>query len=1422
MPPFRRILLLVPCLVLAFSSCACEDAPPANECSTSKDCSASEQCVAGHCVAPPDADTIDIPGRDGGETGLPDINDPNNPRKDTDCDGLSDAEEFAASWGPDAQKTDPGNRDSDGDGLPDGLEAGRTIGVEGTSCASLIFDADPSSRTSPVDPDSDADALPDGLEDADHNGRTDPSETNPARPDTDADGLLDGTEDANHDGVRGPAETNPLVADSDGDGCPDGYEDGDRDGTLDPGESNPLTAGDCTLGSLDSDGDGLSDVVEVQVTHTDPLKADTDGDGLRDGEEDRNADGVLDAGETDPRSADTDCDGLYDAEEAGFRTDPRRADSDGDGLRDGLEVGRATSPQAGCVFSGDAHPASRTFPDKADTDGDGLPDGVEDENGNGRVDPSETSPTNPDSDGDGLADGAEDANGNGVLDPGESDPTKADTDGDSIPDRIERVVTMTDPTKADTDGDGCLDSEEDRDWDGTLDPGETDPRLAGDCTDTDCDGLRDDEEDVNRNGAVDPGETAFDRADTDGDGLSDGLEKGVVRSPSPTLCPTFHGDLDAASRTNALSKDTDCDGLSDDEEDRDKNGRVDRLETDPARADSDGDGLPDGLERGRCASPDAARCADSFVADRDCGASQTDPLQPDTDGDGIPDGAEDLNQDGRNDPGELDPTVSDAAGPVTEACAHPRPVQQLDRFAPDLAVAAAPEFTEVTTLTVGGQAVGAMLYDGTSKIAAFAVRVPSLASVTAQEADGRAKLAGVASLSSSITQLFTSWDRFDAIAAHYTQANSSSQDLKARANAVVDALLPGTAGQLAGSAGVGGTFRVQAEYLRRSGSYAVVIMAFLPDSLAAQGDHLFRVDDLANGTALAQFGDVSRPVCERFAAVAIPKVDFVWVVDNSGSMNQWQAEVANAADQMAQQLATAPIDWRIATLYSDTDRDQTRVHQPRPFTRSISQFEADAYPGTGGISPERGFAPINHMLQAGRWLPASASEAPDKIRQGAKVVIVWLTDAREQSTTWPGVCSVCGTPPSACCLLSDLINPNIALPSGYSTWAGYFADLPGGLGKAFVAGIVPPVGVMMPGEETMTGEYREVITALQGLEADMRDRAAMAGFIQQIITAAIGNATPTRLSKPPISASIKVAASQVAGPGCDKNDMPHSRTHGFDYDGASKSLVFYGDCRPTANQTVAVSYRYWVEQAPACSPPCTAPQVCDPVTGRCVCPNDCGGCAAGKVCDPATCTCLCPPDCGGTLAPGQTCDVATCAPRCEQAVTCALGFKFDETACGCACNATALACGPGFVADPATCSCACQPDCGGCPAGQACSRSTCSCACDAVSCPEHQSLDPATCTCGCNPASLACDAEHEADAATCSCRCKADCGGCARGLRCDAAACACICDTDALHCPGTYTADPLSCSCMCKPDCGGCPAGTTCDPSTCSCENGPT
>jgi len=71
---------------------------------------------------------------------------------------------------------------------------------------------------------------------------------------------------------------------------------------------------------------------------TDPLKLDTDGDGLNDGEE-------IMKHKTDPLKADTDGDGLQDgAELMKHKTNPLVVDTDGGTVGDGVEVNRGSNP----------------------------------------------------------------------------------------------------------------------------------------------------------------------------------------------------------------------------------------------------------------------------------------------------------------------------------------------------------------------------------------------------------------------------------------------------------------------------------------------------------------------------------------------------------------------------------------------------------------------------------------------------------------------------------------------------------------------------------------------------------------------------------------------------------------------------------------------------------------------------------------------------------------------------------------------------------------------------------------------------------------------------------------------------------------------------------------------------------------------
>ncbi|ATB34351.1 lipoprotein [Melittangium boletus DSM 14713] len=1021
---------------------------------------------------------------------------------------------------------------------------------------------------------------------------------------------------------------------------------------------------------------------------------------------------------------DSDCDGLTDAEEYGNvytgnqQTNPDMWDTDGDGLRDGVETGRTSTlnkdPQCATLFLSDADPSTRTNPTNPDTDGDGLRDGLEDINHNGKLDPGETDPANRDTDGDGLSDGEEDVNKNGRVDPGETDPRLRDTDGDGLSDAIELNVTHTDPLNPDSDGDSCKDGAEDLNGNGVKDPGETDPKNSKDCgagtfPDSDNDGVPDYIEESSGTDKNNP--------DTDGDGLRDGVED-----------RNRNGLVDSGE-TDPRKKDSDCDGLVDGPnlgtfkgEDLNGNGVKDSGETDPTKRDTDGDGLLDGVELGipTSAAPDTS-CGYSGDADP---STTTNPLNPDTDGDGIADGAEDSNQNGRKDPGELDPrdgTDGASSSPAGQACSaqNLRQITFKEDSGGDVRLALRLTFQEVRQISVGGKSRGFIGYDDTNKVAFIAYKRPTTGgstTVVGDEASVRAQFSPA--VTAGTTQTFTTWDGHPALQAFYdyAAAGSATTSLRDYANSVANSLVGSGAGTLTGGTGVVGPYKLQTQYVHRSDSSVLVVVAITPTARFVEPG-LFVMGDTAGGTALAQFGDADAVQCETFTT-GNGMADFLFVVDDSGSMQTSQSALGDAATAVANRLGNSQLDWRISmvtTSYTQPDYSWENRNVFRGFTRDINQFKAWLQQNAPCPDPTQGCwiningASEERILEGAKvavdYMTNASTPAARKYRPGARLVVIVLTDVRDQPDTPP-----------------------------VSTYINYFkgANPTGQLIQ--MHGIIcdPAGGYCYPGEPVDDPRHLDVIQATGGIVGSIRSTESIKNTINSIVDSVIAS-TGYRTLKPPIGASVRVALESVQDPTkCLASDLPRSRVNGFDVDGISQALAFYGACRPTSagSTKAAISYRYWSDltgnkdgNPPPCatddyydsSDPdfCRGNLTCNRQTNRCDCPSDCGGNApVGKVCNNSreVCDFTCGAECGGACGSFQMCNTATCTCQCVASATCAPGFRFDSTSCGCVCDTAALNCGSTYQPDAASCACVCQANCGNsCVTGTQCNMSTCRC-----------------------------------------------------------------------------------------------------------------
>jgi hypothetical protein len=537
-----------------------------------------EEVFAGTSLINPDSD----------QDGLTDFDEvkvhhtnPNNP--DCDDDGVTDGEEIANGMRP-------WWHDSDADGLPDWWELDN-----GTNPISSdpVGDADGDGWTNEQEykkgtkgnvADSDDDGVIDSL---------DPCPTDwwvngcPEWDDPDADNLSNFTEWTNG--------TDPNNPDTDGDGkrdnvdtCPTfpgcGFDDG------------------CPFGTVDSDGDELTDCEEVFYWNTNKLNPDTDGD-LRPDNLDFCPNGPGGSFVLDCPLVDADGDGLTNQNENLMGTNPRDQDSDGDEVVDGQDqcpTAAGPSPQ-GCV------------PGPLDFDGDGLSDHME-------IVILLTDARNPDTDFDGTPDGVDscprgwnatfalcpggDSDNDGLEDIAEvathaTNPYVPDTDQDGLSDLSEIEIYLTSPIRPDTDDDELPDSTEiqlgtdpwffDSDHDEVPDVREvaagTNPTVDDAGLDPDLDGLV--------NGREIEFGTPVLIADQDQDALNDSVEVLVTL----TLSEFWDSDGDSLGDgievnlhgTNPNSVNTDSDGLYDDEE-------LSVTLTNPILADTDGDQIPDGTE----------------------------------------------------------------------------------------------------------------------------------------------------------------------------------------------------------------------------------------------------------------------------------------------------------------------------------------------------------------------------------------------------------------------------------------------------------------------------------------------------------------------------------------------------------------------------------------------------------------------------------------------------------------------------------------------------------------------------------------------------------------------------------------------------------------------------------------------------------
>jgi len=496
--------------------------------------------------------------------GIPDVTDgtPNTfattPMLDSDNDGISDENDL----------------DDDNDGISDTIEE----------------NGDPARDT-------DGDGIPDRLDlDSDNDGILDLLESgqDPAVVDTNNDGILDSTTDVDNDGLMDSADADDndstsvgtvTPIDTDGDTQPD-FQDVDSDND---GLSDMVEAG--IPADNDADSDGMIDDPAVNehgiptVVAPVAVPVDTDGDSVPNYRDlDSDNDGLTDVMEVD--GLDENQDGIID--EAGALVDGSSIpDSDGNNVPNILEV---NNPNLPVILDTNS---DGIIDDATDSDNDGIPDATDGQ------DTVFGTAILLDSDGDGIADLYDiDDDNDGIPDTVENkgNPTR-DTDEDGVIDSLDLdadndgVLDIIEAGGVDNNNDGKVDNVTDSDRDGLADIVDASKNTASNPIDENAGRLvtllviPDTDTD---------GKDNFQDLDSDNDGLSDLLEAGVPVSNDDDNDGMIDGEVNlngipTLTTPIAHPLDSDNDGVEDYIElDSDNDGKKDIVEGGGTDEDNDG------------------------------------------------------------------------------------------------------------------------------------------------------------------------------------------------------------------------------------------------------------------------------------------------------------------------------------------------------------------------------------------------------------------------------------------------------------------------------------------------------------------------------------------------------------------------------------------------------------------------------------------------------------------------------------------------------------------------------------------------------------------------------------------------------------------------------------------------------------------
>lgn len=655
--------------------------------------------------------------------------------------------------------------------------------------------------------------------------------------------------------------------------------------------------------------------------------------------------------------------------------------------------------------------------------------------------------------------------------------------------------------------------------------------------------------------------------DADGDGIPDMIEAGDCNNPR---------DTDGDMIPDFLDYDSDNDGVRDEFEDRNGDGKIGECSTacsSNAECDAEADevcSLPLHGGPGTCVS-------------NECAGGETDPHNPDTDGDGTLDGAE-----GTficNPPSEDNPN---GLKRISYVDSTETPYDQANwRIATE--VGALQGVPNITNPTARDSAYMIDMPSPEVELAGFLVSRAGIEATAVNESNWAiTALAATQQITGVTTRVSgsptTSLDGFQTVLSTTLELTTNAQlDTTQVRAAILPALLNRAPADVtvppAGWIGQSGTkFILVLQTVYREDDQQTLFMGavarieMFDDRTRNTG---FHADDLSNGTGLSVSMNGEAIECEQFSADQQATADIIWIVDESGSVDDDRQRVADNAEAFFQKAVLAGLDFRMGVtdmndtgpggqpgIFASREAGGTgdRWLLPGDETTFIDNINDPSGTDTGDFGSEHGLTQGRAAIM--RHLPRNNAD-PQMIREHAKLVVIYVTDEKADEVEDAGILGEGnnGPNPTQQTQIDTLVAPYIADFMTNDAIAHLIAEpLPYESQTCSDGGAEHAFG------------YYELVQATGGQVGSIC-QADLGATMDSIIDDIIGEASPIVLSKFPISASISVAR--------DNALVNRSRDQGWDYRGSSNSVIFFNMPFDPANPSdIVVSYRRWAEQVP--------------------------------------------------------------------------------------------------------------------------------------------------------------------------------------------------------------------------------------------------